>query len=127
GFLIALRVRNRRGDVIATGLFPHDERAMYFWGGASSSEGYQSCANEYMQWKAMCLAANRGVSRYDMSGNGLFKKKFGGELIERRRWTKCYSSAARWSRSAYQFLFDRRLRLEATLRNVVQPRMAGPR
>ena len=115
GLLLPARVRDPRGDVVATGLFPHDDTTIYFWGGASSSEGYKLFANDYLHWTVMCLAAERGLRRYDMCGNGLFKKKFGGKLIELRRWSKYYSQAARWGRKAYQFMFNQRLKLQAPL------------
>jgi hypothetical protein len=123
GLLISLRARNANGDVVATGLFPHDDTTLYFWGGASFSEGYKTNANEYLQWTAMTLGAERGLRSYDMCGNGLFKKKFGGELLEVRRWSKCYSRTARWGRNAYEFVFHQRLKLQAT----VQRALSAPR
>ena len=110
--LFALRVRDNTGRVVATGLLPHDHRDMYFWGGASLVDGYRLCANDLMQWTAMGLAADRGLSRYDMSGNGAFKKKFGGALIEVKRWHKSYWRTARWARRGYELYFEKRSRLE---------------
>lgn len=121
GLLIALRVRDRRGNVVATGFFLHDETTMYFWAGASTLEGYKTYANEYMHWTAMCRGAERGLRQYNMSGNGLFKKKFGGELVELRRWSRCSSVAARYGRRAYQFLFNHRLKLRGTPPRTLSP------
>ncbi len=118
GLLIALRARNANGDVVATGLFPHDDTTLYFWGGASVSEGYKTNANEYLHWSAMTLGAERGLRSYDMCGNGLFKKKFGGQLLAVRRWSKCYSRTARWGRNTYEFVFHERLKLKAQVQRV---------
>jgi Acetyltransferase (GNAT) domain len=123
GLLIALRARNANGEVVATGLFPHDDTTLYFWGGASFSEAYKTNANEYLHWTAMTLGAECGLRSYNMCGNGLFKKKFGGKLLEVQRWSKCYSRTARWGRQAYASLFNQRLKLQAK----VQRAFSAPR
>ncbi len=110
--LFALRVRDNTGRVLAVGLFPHDHQTVYFWGGASWQDGRDLCPNEFLHWSAMRLAAERGLTRYDMCGYGRFKKKFGGELITLKRWHKCYWKSARWARRAYGFLFQKRQRLQ---------------
>jgi 2-polyprenyl-3-methyl-5-hydroxy-6-metoxy-1,4-benzoquinol methylase len=100
--LFTLRVRDAEGRVLATGFFPHDDQTMYFWSGASWEESHRLCPNDYMHWQAMCLAARRGLRVYNMSGHGRFKRKFGGELAEVRRWSKCYWRSARWARAVYE-------------------------
>jgi hypothetical protein len=116
--LFALRVRDSAGRVLATGLFPHDDRTVYFWGGASWQEGRESCPNEFLHWNAMLLAASRGLTRYDMCGYGRFKSKFGGTLVTLKRWHKCHWRSARWARRGYQFYFQKRLRLHAWWQNL---------
>jgi lipid II:glycine glycyltransferase (peptidoglycan interpeptide bridge formation enzyme) len=106
--LFALRVRDAAGRVIATGLFPHDDASMYFWGGASWLDARHFCPNEFLHWSAMCLAAKRGLRRYDMSGYGRFKKKFGGELVTLKRWHKAYWRSAGWARKTYEFYHQSR-------------------
>lgn len=115
--LFALRVRDKDGHVLATGLFPHDDRTVYFWGGASWQQGRELCPNELLHWKAMAMAAERGLTTYNMCGFGRFKKKFGGELITLRRWHKCYGLSARWARSAYAFYFRNQMRVRGWLKN----------
>lgn len=110
--LFALRVRDNTGRVLAVGLFPHDHRTMYFWGGASWQDGRDLCPNEFLHWSAMRMAAERGLARYDMCGYGQFKRKFGGELVTLKRWHKCYWKTARWARHAYAFCFQERQRLQ---------------
>ncbi len=111
--LFALRVRDASGRVLATGLFPHDDHAVYFWGGASQHEGRDLCPNELLHWSLMRLAAARGLRGYDMCGHGQFKRKFGGELVDLRRWHKCYWQSARWARHGYELYHRARRRVSA--------------
>ncbi len=110
--LFALRVRDASGRVLATGLYPHDDRTIYFWGGASWQDGRDLCPNEFLHWSAMRLAAERGLAFYNMCGYGRFKKKFGGRLVTLRRWHKLYWRSARWARRGYELYFQKRLHLE---------------
>ncbi len=123
GGLLALRVRDNAGRLLAVGLFPHDDETIYFWGGTSRQEGRELCPNEFLHWSAMRLAAERGLRRYDMCGYGRFKKKFNGELITLKRWHKCYWRSARWARGAYQFYFQKRIRLVSWWERIVNGRI----
>lgn len=116
--LFALRIRDAQGRSLATGLFPHDNQTIYFWGGASWQDGRDLCPNEFLHWSAMRLAAERGLTAYDMCGYGRFKKKFGGALTDIRRWHKYQWRSARWARQAYAFYFRRRLRLNGWWQSV---------
>jgi lipid II:glycine glycyltransferase (peptidoglycan interpeptide bridge formation enzyme) len=120
GRLLALRVREDSGAVLATGLFPLDNRTLYYWGGASRLDRRQLCPNDLMHWHAMCVAADLGMESYDMSGWGRFKKEFGGQLVTTRRWHKSYSRSARWARRGYEFYFLQRLRVLGWIANKVQ-------
>lgn len=106
--LLALRVRDAAGRVLATGLFPHDDRTLYFWGAASWPDSLDACPNDYLHWCAMRLAADRGLSLYNMSGHGRFKKKFGGTLTLVKRWQKYHWRSARWARNGYHWWFQAR-------------------
>jgi SAM-dependent methyltransferase len=123
--LFALRVRDADGRVLATGLFPHDDRTMYFWSGASWEASHALCPNDYMHWQAMCLAAGRGLRFYNMSGHGRFKRKFGGELTEVRRWSKCYWRSARWARALYQDWVVSQSRVQAWWGKMSRPSAPG--
>jgi CelD/BcsL family acetyltransferase involved in cellulose biosynthesis len=109
--LFALRVREPGGKVIATGIFPHDGETVYFWGGASRIADWSYSPNDLLQWTLMETAAARGLRTYNMCGFGNFKRKFGGELREPKRWHKCYWRTARWVRYAYQVYSQERIRL----------------
>jgi hypothetical protein len=116
--LFALQVREPGGSVVATGLFPHDDRTVYAWGMASRTAGWRFFPNDLLQWTVMALAANRGLRVYNMCGYGHFKSKFGGILREPMRWHKCHSRAARCARRGYELYFQKRLRLRGWLQHV---------
>jgi CelD/BcsL family acetyltransferase involved in cellulose biosynthesis len=124
--LFAFRVRGPNGASLATGLFPHDDRAVYFWGGASRISSWEYSPNDLLQWTLMETAAARGLRVYDMCGFGRFKRKFGGTLVSPRRWHKCYSLAARWSRAAYELYFKNRVRARGWLSFAARRSQAQP-
>jgi hypothetical protein len=113
GLLFSLRVRDASGRVLANGLFPHDDRTVYFWGGSSWQDGRELNPNDYLQWSVIRLACERGLQVYNMCGPGRFKAAFGGDLIDIHRWHKCYGRSVRWARRGYEVYFNAGLRLKA--------------
>ena len=81
GHLLLLRARDRQGRCIATGIFPHMNGVMYFWGGASWRQLQLLRPNEAIQWHAMKLGKQKGIRTYDMGGGGAYKRKYGGSEI----------------------------------------------
>jgi hypothetical protein len=122
GMLFAMCIRDADGNVVATGLFPHDDRELIYWGGASLQEALPLAPNDLMHWTAMEMGARLGLRSYNMSGNGFFKKKFGGCLQETKRWHKFYSKTARWAYWGYDHYFTERNRLEGLWNRVVRSR-----
>jgi hypothetical protein len=120
GLLFALRVRDAEGRIVASGLFPHDERTVYFWGGASWRDSRDFCPNDLMHWTLMHLAAERGLVRYNMCGDGRFKRKFGGEQVAVKRWRKCYWRSARWAQRGYALYFQKRITLQGWLQRATE-------
>ena len=82
GHLLLLRARDRVGRCIATGIFPHMNGVMYFWGGASWRQHQLLRPNEAIQWYAMKIGKQKGLRIYDMGGGGEYKRKYGGCEIE---------------------------------------------
>lgn len=82
GHLLLLRARDCRGRCIATGIFPHMNGVMYFWGGASWRHHQLLRPNEAIQWYAMKIGKQKGLRTYDMGGGGEYKRKYGGGEIE---------------------------------------------
>lgn len=121
GLVFGLLVRDPDGVPIATGIFPHDDRTVYFWGGASRLAGWRFSPNDLVQWTAMERAAARGVSVYNMCGYGHFKSKFGGVLERPRRWHKSYSRVAGYARRGYAVYFERRIRLQGWWARTTRP------
>lgn len=122
--LFALCVRDTVGNVIATGLFPHDDRTMYFWGGASWRESRDLCPNDLLHWHAIRLAAAHKLVYYDMCGTGRFKRKFRGAHVSLARWHKFFLPGARWARGGYEALHEARRRVHAYA--LPRPRMLAP-
>jgi hypothetical protein len=81
GQLLMLRARNRDGQSIATGIFPHLNGVLYFWGGASWRKYQLLRPNEAIQWEAIKIAKRNGLHIYDMGGGGEYKRKYGGSEI----------------------------------------------
>jgi len=66
-------------EVVATGLFPYDDRCIYFWGAASWLSAQHLCPNELLHWEVIRFAVERGIKAYNMCGGASqFKDKFGG-------------------------------------------------
>lgn len=82
GRLMALRVVGPDGDSIASGLFPHGDGVVYFWGGYSRQEALALRPNDILHWEAMVRARRIGCSRYDLAGQGGYKHKFGAYRID---------------------------------------------
>jgi hypothetical protein len=82
GHLLLLRARDREGRCVASGIFPHMNGVMYFWGGASW-RAYQGLRpNEALQWEAIKIGKRKGLHTYDMGGGGEYKRKYGGSEID---------------------------------------------
>lgn len=98
-----------QGRVIASGLFPHDDRCVYFWGGASWTEYQHLHPNELLHWTVMRLAAERGVPFYNMYGSkSQFKEKFGGAEVPAYHFSKSFLPMLAKARELYQAAHRRR-------------------
>jgi hypothetical protein len=118
GRLLPIRVRNG-DDVIAAGLFPFDERCVYFWGAASWLRAQALCPNELLHWTVMREAIARKIPQYNMcGGNNQFKDKFGGTDIPFNHYTRSFLPLLPQARRAYAFMHHKQLKLRGTLRRV---------
>ena len=121
GMVYGLEATDPDGRSIATGIFPHDHRSVYYWGGASRLASWRLSPNDLLQWAIMERACLHGLRTYNMCGYGYFKSKFGGVLERPTRWHKNYSKAARWARRGYQVYFEQRIRLQGWWRQRALP------
>ena len=116
GRIFAIWVRHK-GEVIATGLFPYDERCVYFWGGASWLRHQHLCPNELLHWTLIQQAVRRGIPRYDMcGGTSQFKDKFGGADEPHHLYNLSFTPLIAVGRRAYTWWHFGRLRLKGLLR-----------
>ena len=81
GNLLLLRARDNDGRCIATGIFPAMNDRAYFWGGASWREHQHLRPNEALMWYALRYWKRRGIQRFDFSGSGDYKRKYGPQEI----------------------------------------------
>jgi hypothetical protein len=122
--LFSFKVTAPDGAIIAAGLFPHDDRTVYFWGGASRIAAWNYAPNDLLQWVVMEEAGRRGLQIYNMCGYGYFKSKFGGTLEHPRRWQKSYWRSARLARRGYELYFEKRIRFQGWWQRVTHPAKA---
>ena len=89
--------------MVASGLFPHDKRCVYFWGAGSSNRDLHLCPNELLHWTVMKLAISRGIPLYNMcGGTSRFKDKFGGWDQTYYHYSKSATALLRIGRSLYR-------------------------
>lgn len=102
-----------RDRVIATGHFPHDERCIYFWGGASWQEYQSLYPNELLHWTVIRLAIQRGIPLYNMyGGRSQFKDKFGGEDVKTHSFSQSFLPLLGAARNLYRAYHRNRRRPE---------------
>jgi lipid II:glycine glycyltransferase (peptidoglycan interpeptide bridge formation enzyme) len=116
-----LQVKDPVGQVIATCLFPHDNKTIYYWCGGSRLSGWKYSPNDLIHWSAMEWGIKHGLTVYNMCGYGNFKSKFGGPLEEPRRWQKYYSTMARWGRAAYARYHSTRIKVRGNWERLKHP------
>jgi hypothetical protein len=104
GRLLPVWVRHRQ-EVIAAGLFPYDERCIYFWGAGSWLASQHLCPNELLQWTVMRRAVELGIPMYNMCGGGSqFKDKFGGSDVPYHLYSRSLLPLLSSARRAYRRL-----------------------
>lgn len=70
------------GEIVSAGIFPFDERTVYYLDGVSSESGLAVRPNNLLHWEVICWAVRHGIRKYDMVGAGVagvarFKRTFG--------------------------------------------------
>ena len=111
--LLATRIRHQ-GRVIAVGLYPHDDHAMYVWDEGYDPEQLESSPNELMRWTAIKAAIASGLRVFKAGGAphpSRFAQKFGGTLVPYVIYEKIYNlaytpvdhalSGLRWARTRW--------------------------
>lgn len=112
-----------KGEVIAAGFFPHDERCVYFWGAASWLKYHPLCPNEILHWTVTKLAIARHIPLYNMcGGTSQFKDKFGGSDVPYVTYTRSFLPFLEAARKLYTYVHFRKLKLLGWLRPSDVPR-----
>lgn len=89
--LLSIQVK-KKDCVIATGLFPFDENAIYFWGAASWLKYQKFYPNELLHWEVIKFAVTNRIKIYNMCGGGSrFKNKFCGDDLAHLKYQKSTS------------------------------------
>lgn len=110
GRLLALWAKHDE-RVIATGLFPYDDRCIYFWGGASWLKDQHLYPNEHLQWEVLRFAAEEEIPLYNMCGGmSQFKNKFGGEDVGYNTYYRSRWPILKRARNLYRRLHFARIR-----------------
>jgi lipid II:glycine glycyltransferase (peptidoglycan interpeptide bridge formation enzyme) len=96
---------------IATLVLPHDDRTMFYWGGASYTEFREVPSHNLLHWRAVTQARSMGLAEYDFistkGGPGRFKSTFGPRAID---------VATHWERSSSKFMASLKQKYERFLR-----------
>lgn len=110
GRLLPLWVR-KDGEVLAAGLFPYDDRCIYFWGAASWIRHHALCPNEALHWAVIRFGVQNGLRTYNMcGGTSRFKDKFGGEDVPYLTYHRSAIPFLRTARELYRARHFRALR-----------------
>ena len=100
--LFAIQVKYE-GRLVATGLYPHDERTLYYLDSAYDLDFMHLASNEMLHWMAIKLAISRGISQFRMSSgqSSRFTQKFGGAAAPYLVYRKSFVPFVETARSAY--------------------------
>ena len=104
--LFSVRV-SYRGRVIGVAFYPHDERSMYYWDGASDPACLEFCPNELLHWTAMKEAIRRGIPLFNIGGGPVpsrFTRKFGGGEVPYHRYRRTFVPFLETARNLYHRL-----------------------
>jgi hypothetical protein len=106
------------GEVIASGIFFHDDRHAYSISTASQFDTRSLYPNELLYWTVMELAGLAGIQELSVGDNyrvpksgGKFKDKFNGNYVSVYRYLQYYSILARYAREGYRIFTHFRQRL----------------
>jgi hypothetical protein len=102
-------------EVIATGLFPHDDHHVHSFGITCRTQYRNLCPNELLYWNVMRLAGELGIHAFNIGGiyrrpesGGSFKKKFNGREVSVQRFYKSYTTCAKLGHRAFNLLSNAR-------------------
>jgi CelD/BcsL family acetyltransferase involved in cellulose biosynthesis len=94
------------GRIVAAGVFPFGNGAVYYLDGVSDPEGQAARPNNLLHWEVIRWAHDAGLTRYDMVGAGIagvarFKETFGPALVPYTYAYRTLNPLTRLARAAY--------------------------
>lgn len=94
------------GEIVAAGVFPYGDGAVYYLDGVSDPAGQGARPNNLLHWEVIQWAYRNGLERYDMVGAGIsgvarFKETFGPALVPYTYAFRTLSPVAGLARAAY--------------------------
>jgi CelD/BcsL family acetyltransferase involved in cellulose biosynthesis len=94
------------GEIVAAGVFPYGDGAVYYLDGVSDPAGQGARPNNLLHWEVIQWACREGLERYDMVGAGIsgvarFKETFGPALVPYTYAFRTLSPVAGVARAAY--------------------------
>jgi hypothetical protein len=104
--LFSVRV-TYKGKVIGVAFYPHDDRSMYYWDGASDPAHLELCPNELLHWTAMREAIRRRIPRFNIGGGPVpsrFTRKFGGGDVPYHTYRRSFVPFLETARNLYHLL-----------------------
>lgn len=108
----------KNDEVIATGLFPYDENAIYFWGGASWLKHQKLCPNELLHWSVIKFSIENNIREYNLcGGQSQFKNKFGGADVDFFRYSKSNFAPLKYARDLYRNFHWFKLKIKGKFSN----------
>jgi hypothetical protein len=110
--LFAIQVKHQ-DRVVATGLYPHDERALYYLDSGYDPAYMHLASNELLHWTAIKLAVARGIPMFRIASgrSSRFTQKFGGTVAPYLIYRQSFVPLVETARAAY--LVGRRIAREA--------------
>jgi hypothetical protein len=106
-----------KDKIIASGLFPYDENAIYFWGAASWSRYQSLLPNEFIHWEVIKFAIKNKIPVYNMCGGGSqFKDKFGGEDVPYLIYSFSFLPLINYFRNVYKKIHWTKLKIKNRLK-----------
>jgi Acetyltransferase (GNAT) domain len=99
------------GRVIGVAFYPHDDRSMYYWDGASDLDHLELCPNELLHWTAMKEAIRRRIPLFNIGGGPVpsrFTRKFGGKDVQYNSYRRDFVPFLETARNLYHLFGFRR-------------------
>jgi hypothetical protein len=106
-----IRIREPGGASIATTVTIGRNRLAVLWGAAFFRAYAHLHPNEILHWETMRGWRSRGVASYDMGGEGDYKAKYGGEVVDLYRYRRARYAVLEYGRTAVRRTFYLRQRL----------------